>query len=55
MLPGDYQLFVSAPGLKNYGGYRKFDVDAETPDEEPPPLDLGEITVRAADSADAGK
>lgn len=46
VLPGSYQLFVSAPGLKNYGGAKHFDVDDEVPDKAPPPLDLGEIKVR---------
>lgn len=43
LLPGRYQLFVSAPGFKNYAAATQFEVAPETFDEKPAPLDLGEI------------
>jgi hypothetical protein len=50
MLPGSYQLFVSAPGVQNYAGTAQFNIEAEIPGEPPPPLDLPEIVVRAAEA-----
>ena len=46
MLPGRYQLFVSAPGFKNYAASIHFIVDPETPGEKPADKDLGVITVK---------
>jgi beta-lactamase regulating signal transducer with metallopeptidase domain len=43
MLPGQYQLFVSAPGFKNYAASARIEVGPETLDEKPTPLDLGVI------------
>jgi hypothetical protein len=46
MLPGSYQLFISAPGVDNYAAYTHLTVDAEIPGEVPATLDLGEIAVK---------
>jgi hypothetical protein len=43
MLPGDYQLFVSAPGFKNYAVYSRVKVGPELSGQKPADLDLGEI------------
>jgi hypothetical protein len=51
VLPGSYQLFVTAPGVDNYAGSTSFDVDNERAGRRPPPLDLGEIKVRPADAS----
>ncbi len=45
MLPGNYQLFVSAPGFTNYAASVQFKVDPEVPGQKPASLDLGEIKV----------
>jgi len=47
MLPGDYQLFLSVPGAKNYAAYRQFKIDPETPGEASPTLNLGEFPLRS--------
>jgi hypothetical protein len=52
MLPGDYQLFVSAPG---YYGSKHFHIDAESPDQVAPPLDLGEIKAGPRFPVDLGE
>jgi hypothetical protein len=58
MLPGNYQLFVSMPGQRNYAASLQIKVDAELPGEKPAAQDLGEIKVTkpavpAADGAAA--
>ena len=50
VLPGRYQMFVSAPGVSNYAGFAHIRVDAEKPGEVPQSLDLGEIAVKAAEN-----
>ena len=46
MLPGRYQLFVSAPGFKNYAAGIKVTIDPEVPGQKPADKDLGVITVK---------
>ncbi len=46
MLPGDYQLFVSAPGFANHAAYLKVSVEPEVPGQAPSAKDLGEIEVK---------
>ncbi len=46
VLPGSYQLFVSAPGAKEYAGYLQFRVEPEMPGVKSQPLDLGEIQLK---------
>ncbi|MEX0678699.1 MAG: M56 family metallopeptidase [Pirellulales bacterium] len=46
MLPGRYQMFVSAPGVENFAAHSKIQVDSEVPGEIPPPVDIGEIQVK---------
>ncbi|HZN35680.1 MAG TPA: hypothetical protein VFB80_17745, partial [Pirellulaceae bacterium] len=53
VLPGQYQLFVSAPGVQNYAGYLQFRVEPEVPGAKPQPQNLGEIQVKAAAQAAA--
>ena len=48
MLPGDYQLFVSAPDVQNYAGYRQVSIKPEVFGAKPASLDLGEIKVKSA-------
>lgn len=43
MLPGHYQLFVTAPGFTNRVVYSRVDVAPEVAGEKPAPLDLKEI------------
>ncbi len=45
MLPGRYQLFLSAPGFENYAASSLVEVDPEVPGQLPAPLELKEITV----------
>ena len=45
MLPGHYQLFVTAPGFKNYVVLTKLEIEPEVLNEKPAPLDLGEIAT----------
>jgi beta-lactamase regulating signal transducer with metallopeptidase domain len=45
MLPGNYQLFVSAPGARSYAASVQIKVDPEAPGEKPAAQDLGEIKV----------
>ena len=47
MLPGDYQLFVSAPDVQNDVGYMNVSIKPEVPDEKPAVHDLGEIKVKS--------
>jgi hypothetical protein len=51
MLPGDYQLFVSAPDIENFAAYRQVSIEPETPDAKPAAVDLGEIKVKSTLSA----
>lgn len=46
MLPGHYQLFVSAPGFKNYAIITRVQIEPELPDQEPKPVDLGVIAAK---------
>lgn len=46
MLPGRYQMFVSAPGVDNSAAHSKIQVDPEVPGEIPPPVDIGEIQLK---------
>jgi hypothetical protein len=48
MLPGHYQLFVSAPDLQNHAGYRQVSIKPEIFGAKPAELDLGEIKVKSA-------
>jgi hypothetical protein len=43
VLPGDYQIFFSAPGGKQHLASSKFDVPPEEPGNPPDGLDIGEI------------
>lgn len=45
MLPGRYQLFVSAPGFENYVARTLIQVEPEVPDQKPATLDLGDIAT----------
>ena len=45
MLPGRYQLFVTAPGFKNYVVSTNVKIEPEVPNVMPDPLDLGEIAA----------
>lgn len=45
MLPGDYQLFVKVPGLKNYAGGGSFSLDPEVTGQVPRPFELKAISV----------
>ena len=45
MLPGHYQLFVTAPGFKNYVVSTRVKIEPEVPNVMPDPLDLGEIAA----------
>lgn len=45
VLPGRYQLFLSAPGFRSYVASTRFDVAPETPGEAPAPLALKEIAT----------
>jgi beta-lactamase regulating signal transducer with metallopeptidase domain len=45
MLPGRYQLFVSAPGFQNYAVSAQIQVEPEVPGEGPAPLELKEIAA----------
>ncbi|MEX2139591.1 MAG: hypothetical protein WD894_10040 [Pirellulales bacterium] len=47
MLPGAYQLFVSAPDVQNYAAYLSVSIDPEVPGEKPVIQDLGEIKVKS--------
>ena len=46
ILPGDYQLFASAPGFTSYAAYLQVEVNPETPGQKPANLDLGVIEVK---------
>ena len=46
MLPGSYQLFVSAPGFAELCGVAQVTVEPEVPGKAPAALDLGEIAVK---------
>jgi len=48
VLPGHYQIFVSAPGVENYAGYKQVRVEAEAPGPKPQLLELGEVQVKGA-------
>lgn len=50
VLPGRYQLWVSAPGVDNYAAYKVIQVDPEPQGAVPPPLDIGEIAVKPPDN-----
>jgi beta-lactamase regulating signal transducer with metallopeptidase domain len=45
MLPGRYQLFVSAPGFTRYAASIQIEVEPEVPGRKPAAQDLGEIKV----------
>ena len=45
MLPGRYQLFVTAPGFKNYVVLTKVEIKPEVLNEKPAALDLGDIAA----------
>jgi hypothetical protein len=47
MLPGDYQLFVSAPDMENYAAYMQLTIVPDFLDGKPAPLSLGEIKVKS--------
>jgi hypothetical protein len=47
MLPGDYQLFVSAPDVENYAGYKQVSIEPELVGAKAATLDLGEIEVKS--------
>lgn len=47
MLPGRYQLFVSAPDVENYAGYKQVNIEPELLGANAAPLDLGEIKVKS--------
>jgi beta-lactamase regulating signal transducer with metallopeptidase domain len=45
MLPGRYQLFLSAPGFTRYAASTVVQVDPEVPDQRPADIALGEIAT----------
>jgi hypothetical protein len=47
MIPGDYQLFVSAPDMEKYAAYMQVTIVPDFLDGKPAPLDLGEIKVQS--------
>ena len=47
MLPGDYQLFVTAPDAENYSAYRQVSIDPEVPGAKPGAVELGEIKLKS--------
>jgi hypothetical protein len=55
ILPGSYQLFVSAPGVSNYAAYMDVSVKPEVLGEKPAVLDLGEIKAGMSILEKAGK
>ncbi|MBI3861763.1 MAG: hypothetical protein HY290_07690 [Planctomycetia bacterium] len=46
MLPGRYQVFVSATDAKGYVASTAIEVEPETPGEKPVPLDIGKIELK---------
>jgi hypothetical protein len=48
VLPGRYQLFVSAPGAKEYIGSHMLNIPPESPEQEPAAMDVGAIEVKKA-------
>jgi len=46
VLPGTYQLFVSAPGKPGQAGYTRFTLEPEVPGQEPAAQDIGTIEVK---------
>jgi hypothetical protein len=46
MLPGDYQLFVTAPGFASHAAYVKVRVEPEVPGVAPATQDLGVIAIK---------
>src|SRR5262249_31950339 len=52
MLPGRYQLFVSAPGFTNYAASALVTVEAEAPGQAPAILKLGDTAVTKPGNAD---
>ena len=53
MLPGRYQLFLSAPGFPGYAASVKVQVEPEVPGQPPAELKLGEIAVEKPAAAAA--
>jgi hypothetical protein len=51
MLPGDYQLFVSVPGVENHAAYKQVSIEPELFGANAGTLDLGEIKVKSPLSA----
>jgi hypothetical protein len=51
VLPGYYQLFISAHGVENYAAYTTIRVDPEQPGQPPPPLEIGAIALQARSRA----
>ncbi|MBC7851884.1 MAG: hypothetical protein IAF94_00465, partial [Pirellulaceae bacterium] len=47
MLPGNYQIFVRAPGFKNIAASSRIVVEPEVPDQKPADLDAGEVAKLA--------
>jgi hypothetical protein len=47
LLPARYHLSVSVPGREKVAASKSFEIDAETHGVAPPPLDLGEVPVKA--------
>jgi hypothetical protein len=46
MLPGDYQLFVSAPDVPNFAASTRLTIEPEMLGEKPAPFDVGQIQVK---------
>lgn len=51
VLPGLYQVFVSAPGVENYAGYKQVRVEAEIAGVKPKLQELGEVQVKGKEPA----
>lgn len=47
ILPGAYQLFVSAPGFNGYAANAPFQVEPEVSGQLPAALDLGTVTIQS--------
>jgi hypothetical protein len=47
MIPGGYQLFVSAPGMEEYAAYMQVSIKPEDFGAKPAAFDLGEIRINS--------